>query len=766
MLFDDFDIIFSSAAGVTIPAGDAGATVAVEAVPPVLSGAGEYCRAFSFRDISATEDSIGQVKMLVSETADYPANRLYAPSRNKALSARAYVRLDRGADPDALDDADNALALIGLTFCTSGDATYSGGYELVLQAKGSGATRAVSLVLRASQPKSFAGGHSALISAQEQVCTGTYSLGEWYQIRLDVIPSGEHSKNLVAFVSSDNGTTWAQVGQMRVTALSPVWRDGSAGASDFPGRNGLIVLRSGAAAATEQYTHYVADFDARVESVDVNLPPSIDSIPTTATATQAAVALDVSASVSKQDDELVFYSATLSNGSPLPNWLVIDPLTGALSGTPPSDTQGTIDVTVTATNERGASIPGLVTLNVQPAESTPSSVSVNAGGLPASVNDLNPGSSVGSLSAVSPTGSALTYTLVAGAGDNQYFSVQNGALVLSSTPPAGTTQLVAWITAQNAEGNYAQTQVIIPVSPTATPVNTDTSSGSGDTTPTDPNPGDTIDGGTDPNSDPLTGGGGGDLIGGGGGGGDDQIVLPPEITSGTSGSVRDRGAVGQLAYTATANATVTLTLESSGDYEAFSVDGMTVLMQVVPDKIVKSSYTVTVVATASTGFSSTKQVTISVLPSVLVNEAEPLPGTALTLDEATSGSYTIPENAYTDFFGGSISYALTSELPGDGLSTWASYDQNTRTITANPPGGTANGSSQQFPLTFAAQNSVGSSVSFSMVILVNDPNALNVGGDSSGGDTTPTDPNPGDTVDGGSDPNSDPLTGGGDPFAP
>lgn len=741
MLFDDFDIIFSSAAGVTIPAGDAGATVAVEAVPPVLSGAGEYCRAFAFRDISATEDSIGQVKMLVAETAAYPANRLYAPSRNKALSARAYVRLDRDSDPDAPDAADNALALVGLTFCTSASGPYSGGYELALQAKGSGAARTVNLVLRASQPKPFVG-HSGFLAVQEAFCTGTFALGEWYQIRLDIVPSGEHAKNLIAFVSSDNGTTWTQVGQMRVTALSPVWRDGSLNANDFPGRNGLIVLRSGEAAATEQYTHYVADFDARVESVDVNLPPSIDSIPTTATATQAAVAVNMGASVDKQDDELVFYSATLSNGGALPNWLDIDPVTGALSGVPPSDAQGTVNVTVTATNERGASATSIVILDVQPAESTPSGLSLASGGSDVIVDDLNPGATVGTLSALSPTGSALTYSLVSNAGDNEYFSVQNGALVLSSTPPAGTTQLVAWITTQNAEGNYAQTQVVIPVSSTATPPNNS--------------------GGASGGSNDIIIGGGGDPFGGGGGG--EPIILPPEITSGNGGSVRDFGAIGQLAYTASANQTATLALEESGDYADFSVDGMTVLMQSVPDKTVKAVYTITVVLTASTGLSASKQVTISVQPSVLVNDAVSLPGTALTLDEGFSGSYTIPENAYTDFFGGSISYVLTSELPGDGLSAWASYDQNTRTITANPPGGTANGSYQQFPLTFAAQNSAGSSESFSLVIRVNDPNALNLGDSGTAG---------GDGGGGASDPNSsvggnDPITvggGGTDPLA-
>ena len=52
------------------------------------------------------------------------------------------------------------------------------------------------------------------------------------------------------------------------------------------------------------------------------------------------------------------FTATLADGSPLPAWLVFDPITQAFSGTPVNDDVGEISIKVTATDDSGASAAG------------------------------------------------------------------------------------------------------------------------------------------------------------------------------------------------------------------------------------------------------------------------------------------------------------------------------------------------------------------------------------------------------------------------
>ncbi|MDQ8182961.1 putative Ig domain-containing protein, partial [Pelagicoccus sp. SDUM812005] len=58
------------------------------------------------------------------------------------------------------------------------------------------------------------------------------------------------------------------------------------------------------------------------------------------------------------------YSAKLSDGSDLPDWISIDPITGELSGIPDNSDVGKIRIQVTATDESGESASGTFTLEV------------------------------------------------------------------------------------------------------------------------------------------------------------------------------------------------------------------------------------------------------------------------------------------------------------------------------------------------------------------------------------------------------------------
>lgn len=65
------------------------------------------------------------------------------------------------------------------------------------------------------------------------------------------------------------------------------------------------------------------------------------------------------------------YSAKLSNGDDLPEWLSINPEDGILSGTPENDDVGILSITVTATDSEGATVSGTFLLEVKNVNDAP-----------------------------------------------------------------------------------------------------------------------------------------------------------------------------------------------------------------------------------------------------------------------------------------------------------------------------------------------------------------------------------------------------------
>ncbi|WP_318186607.1 putative Ig domain-containing protein [Pelagicoccus enzymogenes] len=83
--------------------------------------------------------------------------------------------------------------------------------------------------------------------------------------------------------------------------------------------------------------------------------PSLDTpIADAHTDEDAAFSVDTSASFSQTDGDAITYSATLADGSALPEWLSFNTSTGVLSGTPDNDDVGTISIKVIATDENGS----------------------------------------------------------------------------------------------------------------------------------------------------------------------------------------------------------------------------------------------------------------------------------------------------------------------------------------------------------------------------------------------------------------------------
>jgi Ca2+-binding RTX toxin-like protein len=64
------------------------------------------------------------------------------------------------------------------------------------------------------------------------------------------------------------------------------------------------------------------------------------------------------------DDSTLTYSATLTNGNPLPNWLSFDPLTRQFSGTPNTNDIGAVSIKLTATDSGNLAISTNFNINV------------------------------------------------------------------------------------------------------------------------------------------------------------------------------------------------------------------------------------------------------------------------------------------------------------------------------------------------------------------------------------------------------------------
>ena len=65
------------------------------------------------------------------------------------------------------------------------------------------------------------------------------------------------------------------------------------------------------------------------------------------------------------DGDPLTYSATLAGGISLPDWLVVDPISGALNGMPQNDDMGEYSILVTASDGNGGSVTSVFSLTVR-----------------------------------------------------------------------------------------------------------------------------------------------------------------------------------------------------------------------------------------------------------------------------------------------------------------------------------------------------------------------------------------------------------------
>jgi VCBS repeat-containing protein len=175
-----------------------------------------------------------------------------------------------------------------------------------------------------------------------------------------------------------------------------------------------------------------------------NNPPELaQPIPDESSAEDTALSFTILAGTfTDPDGDPLTYSATLSNGDPLPLWLAFDPATQTFTGTPPQDFNGDLSITVTA-DDGTATASDTFVLDIAPVNDPPAVRDET------NTTDEDTPLDVPAVGLLSPApvdvdGDPLTLTQFTVAGDATIYA-------------AGTTAVIAGVGSVtiNADGSYS-----------------------------------------------------------------------------------------------------------------------------------------------------------------------------------------------------------------------------------------------------------------------------------------------------------------------
>ncbi|WP_298937193.1 tandem-95 repeat protein [uncultured Ruegeria sp.] len=130
---------------------------------------------------------------------------------------------------------------------------------------------------------------------------------------------------------------------------------------------------------TDTFTYTVKDGNGGESTASVSVivhgtndaPVLAIALPPQASAEDEVVSFALPANAfTDADGDALTLSATLTDGSPLPGWLVFDAASGSFSGTPPQDFHGTLSVQVTA-SDGALSESGTFALDITPVNDAP-----------------------------------------------------------------------------------------------------------------------------------------------------------------------------------------------------------------------------------------------------------------------------------------------------------------------------------------------------------------------------------------------------------
>ena len=176
-------------------------------------------------------------------------------------------------------------------------------------------------------------------------------------------------------------------------------------------------------------------FDLTVANVN-DAPVVIAAIADATTNEDAVYSFNAAAAFADDDSihgDVLSYSATLSNGDPLPSWLSINPTTGLISGTPANGDVGAYSIIVTATDLAGATASDTFDLTV------------------ANVNDA-PTLTFAIPDQVTPEDSVFTFDV-----SGNFADVDLGDVLTYTATLANGDPLPAWLSFNPATGTFSGT---------------------------------------------------------------------------------------------------------------------------------------------------------------------------------------------------------------------------------------------------------------------------------------------------------------------
>ncbi len=195
------------------------------------------------------------------------------------------------------------------------------------------------------------------------------------------------------------------------------------------------------------------------DGIGENQPPTVTNplADQTATAGEEFSFAIPEDSFTDPEGEPLTFTATLADGSPLPDWLTFDPATGALSGTPDDGDAGDLEIAVTAEDDQGNTITDTFALGVDDGigENQPPTVTNPLADQTATAGEEF-SFAIPEDSFTDPEGEPLTFTATLADGsplpDWLTFDPATGAL--SGTPDDGDAgDLEIAVTAEDDQGN-------------------------------------------------------------------------------------------------------------------------------------------------------------------------------------------------------------------------------------------------------------------------------------------------------------------------
>ena len=211
---------------------------------------------------------------------------------------------------------------------------------------------------------------------------------------------------------------------------------------------------------------------------NVNDPPVVANAIADQTATQGtAFSFQFAANTfSDLDGDALTYAATLTDGSPLPSWLMFDSATRTFSGTPTNADVGVLNVRVTAGDGNGASISDDFAITVNNVNDPP--VVANAIADQTATQDIAFSFQVAANTFNDPDGDTLTYTatLADGSALPGWLSFSSATRTFAGTPgnsDVGSITVRVLVDDGNTGTNFDDFQVDI-LDPTASTSGPDT----------------------------------------------------------------------------------------------------------------------------------------------------------------------------------------------------------------------------------------------------------------------------------------------------